>query len=75
MTAIKPVQRSNNIPSGEELTPRDIALRLQISERQAQEMCASEKGMRAYKIGKLWRVSSGDLERFLEAQKDAAGDR
>ncbi len=47
------------------LTPTQVALRLQVNERTVTQWL--RKGhLRGFKIGKEWRVSTRDLEAFLE---------
>ena len=47
------------------LTPVDVANRLQVNERRVTQWL--RRGfLRGFKIGKEWRVSSRDLEAFLE---------
>ena len=58
------------------LTPVDIANRLQVNERTVTQWL--RKGhLRGFKVGKEWRVSSRDLEAFLEqsANVPTAADR
>ncbi len=58
------------------LTPVDVANRLQVNERTVTQWL--RRGfLRGFKIGKEWRVSSRDLEAFLEqsANIPTAADR
>ena len=58
------------------LTPVDVANRLQVNERTVTQWL--RKGhLRGFKVGKEWRVSSRDLEAFLEqsANVPTAADR
>ncbi len=58
------------------LTPVDVANRLQVNERRVTQWL--RRGfLRGFKIGKEWRVSSRDLEAFLEqsANVPTAADR
>jgi len=58
------------------LTPVDVANRLQVNERTVTQWL--RKGhLRGFKVGKEWRVSSRDLEAFLEqsANVPTAPDR
>ncbi len=58
------------------LTPVDIANRLQVNDRTVTHWL--RKGhLRGFKVGKEWRVSSRDLEAFLEqsANVPTAADR
>ncbi len=58
------------------LTPVDVANRLQVNERTVTQWL--RRGfLRGFKIGKEWRVSSRDLEAFLEqsANVPTAADR
>ena len=58
------------------LTPPQVAQRLQVNERTVtQWLCRGH--LRGFKIDKEWRVSSRDLEAFLEqsANVPTAADR
>ena len=58
------------------LTPPQVAQRLQINERTVTKLL--RRGLlRGFKVGKEWRVSSRDLEAFLEqsANVPAGTDR
>ncbi len=47
------------------LTPPQVAQRLQVNERTVTQWLRNGN-LRGFKIGKEWRVSSRDLEAFLE---------
>jgi excisionase family DNA binding protein len=58
------------------LTPPQVATRLQVNERTVTQWL--RKGhLRGFKIGKEWRISSLDLETFLEdsANVPSTGDK
>ncbi len=52
------------------LTPEDIALTLQIDVKTVQGMFREKQFPGAYKVGKLWRVSRADFERWLQKQRE-----
>ncbi len=47
------------------LTPKQVALRLQVNERTLTQWLR-QGSLRGFKIGKEWRISPRDLEAFLE---------
>ncbi len=58
------------------LTPPQVAQRLQVNERTVSQWLRNGY-LRGFKVGKEWRVSSRDLEAFLEqsANVPTAADR
>ncbi len=53
------------------LTPPQVAQRLQVNERRVTQWL--HRGhLRGFKIGKEWRVSSRDLEAYLEQSANVA---
>ncbi len=48
------------------LTPTDVANRLQVHERTV-TVWLRKGHLRGFKVGKEWRISSDDLQAFLEA--------
>ncbi len=56
------------------LTPTDVANRLQVNERTVTQWL--RKGhLRGFKVGKEWRISSNDLQAFLEASANMQPDK
>ncbi len=53
------------------LTPPQVAQRLQVHERTVTQWLRRGH-LRGFKIGKEWRVSSRDLEAFLEQSANVA---
>ncbi len=53
------------------LTPPQVAQRLQVNERRVTQWLRRGH-LRGFKIGKEWRVSSRDLETFLEQSANVA---
>ncbi len=56
------------------LTPTDVAKRLQVTERTV-TMWLRKGHLRGFKIGKEWRISSDDLQAFLEASANMPLDK
>ncbi len=52
------------------LTPAQVAERLQVNERTVTRWLR-DGYLRGYKLGKEWRVSPGDLQRFIERHSNA----
>lgn len=48
----------------EYLTPEDVAQRYQVTVHSVREWCRSGK-LRAIQIGRLWRITPADLDRFI----------
>jgi excisionase family DNA binding protein len=56
------------------LTPSNVASRLQVNERTVTQWL--RKGhLRGFKVGKEWRISSDDLQAFLEASANMPLDK
>ena len=56
------------------LTPSNVASRLQVNERTVTQWL--RKGhLRGFKVGKEWRISSDDLQAFLEAGANMPPDK
>ncbi len=56
------------------LTPSSVASRLQVNERTVTQWL--RKGhLRGFKVGKEWRISSDDLQAFLEASANMPLDK
>ncbi len=56
------------------LTPSNVASRLQVNERTVTQWL--RKGhLRGFKVGKEWRISSDDLQAFLEASANMPPDK
>ncbi len=56
------------------LTPSNVASRLQVNERTVTQLL--RKGhLRGFKVGKEWRISSDDLQAFLEASANMPPDK
>ncbi len=49
------------------LTPSNVASRLQVNERTV-TLWLRKGHLRGFKVGKEWRISSDDLQAFLEAR-------
>ncbi len=58
------------------LTPKQVALRLQVNERTLTQWLR-QGFLRGFKLGKEWRISPRDLDAFLEqsANVPTAADR
>ena len=51
------------------MTPKDVAAELDISMWKAREIMRTEMGMRAFRVGDLWKVERRDFGKWLEAKK------
>ncbi len=56
------------------LTPTDVANRLQVNERTV-TLWLRKGHLRGFKIGKEWRISSDDLQAFLETSANMPSDK
>ncbi len=56
------------------LTPTDVANRLKVSERTV-TVWLRKGHLRGFKVGKEWRISSDDLQAFLEASANMQPDK
>ncbi len=56
------------------LTPPQVAQRLQVNERTVTQWLRRGH-LRGFKVGKEWRISSDDLQAFLEASANMPPDK
>ncbi len=56
------------------LTPSNVASRLQVNERTV-TLWLRKGHLRGFKVGKEWRISSDDLQAFLEASANMPLDK
>ncbi len=56
------------------LTPSNVASRLQVNERTVTQWLRKGR-LRGFKVGKEWRISSDDLQAFLEASANMQPDK
>jgi excisionase family DNA binding protein len=54
---------------GELLTSQEVAAQLRISDRTVLAMIARGEFPSAFKAGRNWRISSADVEKFVERQR------
>lgn len=55
------------------LTVEEVAKRLRVNERTVLRLL-DRKELKGYKVGRVWRVDSPDLEDYVRRQKAAADD-